>query len=337
MRIGNFHLGFINPRAVTIREVVLNPAFEAFHDFEAVSQILGKIEGGLTSVNVYENDGNGLFGLKLEDVQTFMRRNAFAIYLNEMLEGEVFIGVTKDGKLFISEEKTGHSISSTMFDHFGILPSAMTRAAVGHYEKTVGADVEVLSRSGFEGIITPQTNTVDGGFVDDAAVEKIEKKLNGFGLQPGSQKYFVTNQPYQIAQPKNELATLDFTGKQKQTFLTLCDKFGCPKELFAIADNSTYENRRLAKVDFYQNTIFPYLDKILDQVNGINEDITGVPGVFYLAKTEVPEVAYEERNAKIAARQGVDALVRLFEKGLIDRDEVRANIGEFFYLNDEQK
>ena len=337
MRIGNLHFGFINDRSVTIREVVLNPALEAFSEFEAVSQILEKIQGGLESVNVYANGRQSLFGLTESEVQSFMRRSAFTIYLRELIEGSVFIGVTQDGVLFISDEETKYVVSSQMFEHFGLLKSQMIRHAIEHYEKSIGADFEVLSHSGFEGIVSPQPNSVDGGVATTAMTDYLKAELNCNGLQPGQSKYLVADMPYQLVQPKNELATLDFTAKQKQTFLTLCDKFGCPKELFAVADNSTYENRRLAKVDFYQNTIFPYLEKILSVVNRINEDITGQPDVFYIAKTEVPEVAYEERNAKIAARQGVDALVKLFEKGIISAEEVRDNIGEFFYLNNENK
>ena len=337
MQIGNFHFGFINDKSVVVREVVLNPAFEAFDDFEAISQILAKVQGGMESVNVYANQGQALAGLAESEVQKFMRRSAFSIYLTEMLEGAAYIGVTGDGRLFISEAETPYIVTDVMFQRFGVLKSRLVRHAIEHYEKTIGADFEVLSHSGFEGLITPQPNTIDGGFADQQTVDYINERLNFNGLQPGQQKYIVTNMPYQVTQPKNELATLDFTGKQKQTFLTLCDKFGCPKELFAVADNSTYENRRLAKVDFYQNTIFPYLEKVLAQINRINEDITGKADIFYLAKGEVPEVAYEERNAKIAARQGTDALCALFDKGIITADEVRANIGEYFYLNDEKK
>lgn len=315
----------------------MNPALQAFEDFESISQILAKIQGGLESVNIYANKGNSLFGLTESNVQDFMQRCAFSIYLSEMMEGETFIGVTQEGKLFQSEEITQYRITDVMFDKWGAIKNNLIRHAVEHYQKTVGADFEVLAHSGFEGLVTPQPNNIDGGFADPVSVDELNKQLNLNGLQGGQKKYVVTNVPYQITQPKNELATLDFTGKQKQTFLTLCDKFGCPKELFAVADNSTYENRRLAKVDFYQNTIFPYLEKILTQVNRINYDITGVSDVFYIAKTEVPEVAYEERNAKIAARQGVDALCKLYELGLITADEVRANVGEVFLLDNEKQ
>lgn len=335
MRIGNLQFGFINDKKVEIREVVLNPALEAYGDFESISQILAKIQGGLESVNVYENKGNGLLGLKEAEVQRFIRENAFLIYLREMVEGQAFIGVTKNTCLFVTKDETKYCVSSTLFKDKGLTLNTLVRKAIEHYEKTLNADNEVLTRSGFEGIVTPQTNTIDGGFVDDDSVNLLTDKLNNYGLQ-GQRKYLVTNQPYQLVQPKNELATLDFTTKQKQTFLTLCDKFGCPKELFAVADNSTYENRRLAKVDFYQNTIFPYLEKIILQINRINEDITGVSDVFYIAKNEVPEVAYEERNAKIAARQGVDALVKLYEQGIVTLEEVRKNISDYFYLDNEK-
>jgi len=337
MRIGNFHFGFVNDHSIAIREVVLNPALEAFKDFESISQILAKIQGGLESVNVYANKGNGLFGLQESAVQRFLKENAFSVYLKEMIEGEVFLGVTQEGELFISEQPTPYCVTSAMYTRFGIVQNTLIRHALLHYEKTISADYDVLSHSGFEGIVTPEANSFDGGYADDKVVEKLEKELNDNGLQPGLKKYLVTNQAYKINQPKNELATLDFTNKQKTTFLTLCDKFGCPKELFAIADNSTYENRRLAKVDFYQNTIFPYLGKIVEVINKVNFDITGKEDIFYIAKNEVAEVAYEERNAKIAARQGVDALVKLLEKGVMTVEEVRENIGEFFYLNDERK
>lgn len=337
MQIGNFHFGFINDKSVTIREVVLNPALEAFDDFEAISQILAKIQGGLESVNVYANDGNSLFGLTEDEVRRFIKRSAFAIYVTEMIEGRAFLGVTENGRLYLSDDDTPYIVADVMYERFGVIRSMMIRHAVEHYQKTIGADFEVLSHSGFEGLVTPQTNTIDGGFADDAITEELQSRLNRNGLQAGQQKYLVTNLPFQIMQPKNELATLDFTAKQKQTFLTLCDKFGCPKELFAIADNSTYENRRLAKVDFYQNTIFPYLDKVLDVINRINEDITGKADIFYLAKSEVPEVAYEERNAKIAAQKGTEALCELYKLGIITADEVRANVADYFYLNNEKK
>lgn len=337
MRIGNFHFGYINPRSVTIREVVLNPAYEAYSDFESISQILQKIQGGLESVNVYENKGNGIWGLTESEVQSFVRRCAFEIYVNEMMQGETYLAVTEDRRLYVSEKPTQYRITDVMFEKYGVLKFANLKNAIEHYEKTLGADIEVLSHSGFEGLVTPQTNTIDGGFADNTITEELQNRLNRNGLQAGQQKYLVTNLPFQIMQPKNELATLDFTAKQKQTFLTLCDKFGCPKELFAVADNSTYENRRLAKVDFYQNTIFPYLDKVVDVINRINEDITGKADIFYLAKTEVAEVAYEERNAKIAAQKGTEALCKLFEQGIITADEVRANIADYFVLNNEQK
>ena len=168
-------------------------------------------------------------------------------------------------------------------------------------------------------------------------VEKLEGELNNNGLNKPQKKYIVTNTPYQITQPKNELAILDFTGKQKQTFLTLCDKFGCPKELFAVSDQSTYENRRLAKIDFYNNTILPYANKVLEQINRLQQDITDKADTFYIAKNEIAELAREDRDRQDAGRAMVDALMKLYDKGIITPAEVRKNIEDIFYLANENK
>ena len=339
MRFGNFHIGFFNDKKVVVREVVLNPAYMAFEQFEAVSQILQKIQGGLESLTYYTNNTTGISsGLTQKEVNRFMRTNLFAIYIHEHIEGEVFLHVTRDKHLYYdSNEEKGYPVSSVLFREWGALPSTMVENALKHYIKTISVDVSVLENSGFEGVISPQSNSFNGGLADDDVVEKIEGELNKNGLQKGQKKYIVTNTPYTLTQPKNELATLDFTAKQKQTFLTLCDKFGCPKELFAISDQSTYENRRLAMIDFYMHTILPYAEKVLEQVNKIEQDITTKPDTFYIAKNEIPEVAYEEKNAKYAGRANVDALVKLYDAGLMSAEEVRQNIGETFYLNNEQK
>lgn len=337
MQWGNFHIGFINEKSVVVREVVLNPAYTAFKEFEPISQILDKLQGGFESLNYYTNYPNVLGGLTEAEVRRFMQHRLFSVYLNEYIEGEVFLNVTPDGKLYIADSASRYVVTSPMFQEFGSLKSTMVVNAIKHYEQTISVDMSVLEQSGMEGIISPQTNSFNGGIADGRVVDKLESELNKNGLNRAQKKYIVTNTPYTLTQPKNELATLDFTGKQKQTFLTLCDKFGCPKELFAISEQSTYENRRLAKIDFYNNTILPYANKVLDEVNKIQQDITGKADTFYIARNEIAELAREDRDRQDAGRSMVDALMKLYDKGIITPAEVRKNIEDIFYLSNENK
>lgn len=337
MQWGNFHIGFLNEKSVVVREVVLNPIYTTFKQFEPISQILDKIRGGFESVNYYSNYPNDVGGLSEAEVRRFMQNRLFSVYLNEYIEGEVFLGVTMDKHLCITKEPSPYVVTSPMFKEFGVLKATMVENAIKHYEQTIAVDISVLEQSGMEGIISPQSNSFNGGLADSKVVEKIETEMNANGLNKAQKKYIVTNTPYTLTQPKNELATLDFTGKQKQTFLTLCDKFGCPKELFAVSDQSTYENRRLAKIDFYNNTILPYANKVLEQVNRIQQDITKNPDTFYIARNEISELAREDRDNKEAGRAMVDALMKLYDKGIISNEEVRRNIEDCFYLNNEKK
>lgn len=337
MRFGNFHIGFINDKSVVVREVVLNPAYTSFVQFEPISQILDKIRGGFESLNYYSNYTNVLGGLSEAEVRRFMQNRLFSIYLNEYIQGEVFLNVTEQGQLYISDKATRYVVTNPMFQEFGTLQSTMLEHAIKHYEQTINVDIAVLEQSGMEGIISPQSNSFNGGLADDDVVDKLEGELNKNGLNKPQKKYIVTNTPYQITQPKNELATLDFTGKQKQTFLTLCDKFGCPKELFAVSDQSTYENRRLAKIDFYNNTILPYANKVLEQINRLQQDITDKADTFYIARNEIAELAREDRDRQDAGRAMVEALMKLHERGVITTAEVRKNIEDIFYLSDENK
>lgn len=252
------------------------------------------------TLRYYTNNTNRITaGLTEAEVNNFMREHLFSIYLKEHIEGEVFVHIDHNKHLYYDEDSDkGYSISSAMFKEWGALPCKLVENALKHYQQTISVDVSVLENSGFEGVVSPQTNSFNGGLADDDVVDKIESELNRNGLHRQQKKYIVTNTPYNITQPKNELATLDFTGKQKATFLTLCDKFGCPKELFAISDQSTYENRRLAKVDFYFNTIIPYAEKVLRQINAIEREITGNVDTFYIAKHEIPEISAEEKKNK---------------------------------------
>jgi len=112
----------------------------------------------------------------------------------------------------------------------------------------------------------------------------------------------------------------DFGGMRLDAGRDICNSFGVPHEL-VIPGSSTFNNRAMARLELYEDTVLPLHGKALDALNGwltarYGDDLKLVPDLDAIS-------ALEPRRE--TRRKGA---IESFKAGLIRRDEARRQLGE---------
>lgn len=108
---------------------------------------------------------------------------------------------------------------------------------------------------------------------------------------------------------------LQLTESKLDAARDICAAFGVPIELL-LPGNSTYNNKREAKLGFYEETVLPLHNRIFGHLNGwllprFGEDLELVPDLDNLEPLSLRREIRQENT------------VKLYESGLITRDEGR--------------
>lgn len=109
---------------------------------------------------------------------------------------------------------------------------------------------------------------------------------------------------------------MDFNESKMDAARDICLAFGVP-HILIVPGQSTYNNLREAKLELYEETILPLVDKGLDALNAWLVPKFGGGLVLGIDKDEIPALSLRRELKQ-------KAMVELFDKKLLTRDEARA-------------
>jgi phage portal protein BeeE len=144
----------------------------------------------------------------------------------------------------------------------------------------------------------------------------------GYGIGEGKSKIYVTNAAMkwqQMSMSVKELMLLEGMDKNMET---LCNVFDYPKDL--LVSDSKYSNKQVAK-GHYEEAVIPFsqiyaskLGRFLGLAPGDN---------FVIDFSHVPAMKEAEEQKAKTYYQKATAVVKLYEDGVLSREEVRLEMG----------
>ena len=176
------------------------------------------------------------------------------------------------------------------------------------------ARIKLIADRGAVAIVSPLLNETISP--DDAA--RMRKSFySKFGLKGDKQPVAVMPRGVNVNQIGMNAGELELLPNKEKDFISICNLLGIDPALFGIGNN-TYNNKKLAKTSFYEDTIIPYMNNYLQLLGN----------VFKLPKNEYLKADYSQ----IAAMQeDYDKIVtsnsKLYNDGAINQREYRESTG----------
>jgi len=154
--------------------------------------------------------------------------------------------------------------------------------------------------------------------------KKLRRTVNDHNLSQGGNSIMVTDVPLKYTPfvfPTRELLLFE---EIEDDFFTICDRLGINRELFD--GKTTFANKKMAATGTYIDTILPawtdFFDLLNKELNTHTENIKIIPNFEHVEALQKNEV--EKYNAiKIKS----DSLLQEYDRGLIDEDEYRQQMG----------
>ena len=120
---------------------------------------------------------------------------------------------------------------------------------------------------------------------------------------------------------------MDFNESKLDAARDICLAFGVP-HILCVPGQSTYNNVREAKLELYEETILPIVDKVLDALNAWLVPLFGENLVLGIDKDEIPALSMRREFKQ-------KAMLELYDKKLLTRDEARAAL-QYDKLGDDE-
>ncbi len=244
-----------------------------------------------------------------------LRLNKIVGYTTNFGLGEISLD---ESEVFVQRETS--LIDNNYYDARSRLMSAIltSDSLRNNYE----ARIKLISDRGAVAIVSPsgQDETID----PDAATDMQNSFYNKFGLKGDKQPVAVLPRGVNVNQIGMNATELELLPSKEKDFSIVCNVLGIDPALFGIGNN-TYNNKKLAKTSFYEDTIIPYFNNylaLLTKVFELPENESLVPDYSQIA-------AMQEDYEKI-----VNANSKLWNDGAITEKEYREATG---YEGGEEK
>jgi phage portal protein BeeE len=179
-------------------------------------------------------------------------------YIGSVIIKDIYIGgsrtsLTIDDLIIFNDTKIG----------FGKNPLfAQSRlSALGNENKLLqvisDAELSIIRNRGALGILSKDINDKSsiGAFEDDK--ENIQEQYRRYGITSEQWNIIITSSALKwqsITQPLKDLMLLEF---EERTAKKICGVFDIPFELLPLVGQSTYSNRKEAKIELYQDYVIP--------------------------------------------------------------------------------
>jgi hypothetical protein len=185
----------------------------------------------------------------------------------------------------------------------------------------------LATKRGAIGILSNESTDADGTMQLRAGEkEQLQKDFSKYGLVGQAYQIIITdaNLKWQaMGYPTKDLMLFE---EVQDDIDRLCDAFGYPPELIAKSKDTTFDNKKQARKDLYENTIEPESFSRMEQFTQIvAPDDTITIQVNYRGLT----VFQEDEKIKAEARMAVNnAAEKEYKNGLITKNQWLVRLGE---------
>lgn len=154
----------------------------------------------------------------------------------------------KDNEVIITSEtfeSTGHSDAWFLRDKLRFLDSVNS------------SDFNLIENYGAMGIVSPESdNSVAGAEFQPSEIEELQESYKKhYGITVGKWSLMFVPRPTKYTPITLPIAQLQLSEKRLYCLKAIFAALSIPKELSVYFDNSTFENRKQAELDFYSNVV----------------------------------------------------------------------------------
>ena len=201
-------------------------------------------------------------------------------------------------------------------------------AAIENIRASYEARNVIISNRGALGILS--NGSVDGMGstmpMNPKEKESVQNALKGYGLAKNQSQFILTNLNLKWQQMAVDADKLQLHEECNESFKTICHVLGVNYEIF---DNgNTYENKRMAELATYQNTIIPEANEWVDALNRSFDTASK----SWVIKCSFDHLPIFSENVKERAQSLVlltNALSKAFTDGAITKEQYSNELSKF--------
>lgn len=172
---------------------------------------------------------------------------------------------TMDGQLSIELNDGEIIVFSECFQSTGHSDAWFLRDKLRFLDAINSSDYNLIENYGAMGIVSPQNDgSVTGAEFDAEEISALQENYKKhYGITLGKWQLMFVPRPTSYTKIDLPIAQLQLAEKRKYAISAVFSALGVPKELGVYFDNSTYENRKQAELDFYNGTIKKWAEVLL--------------------------------------------------------------------------
>lgn len=185
----------------------------------------------------------------------------------------------------------------------------------------------LIENRGALGILT--NNSTDGiGStlpLDEKEKQKVQDEWKKYGIQKNQFQAIITSLNLKWQQISTDANKLQLFEETKADQEQLCDAYGVPFELFANQKGVTFDNKKQARREFYENTIIPEAEEWIDALNRYFETYNK----SWEIKGSFDHLSVFQENQKERAQSITlltNALSKAFQDGALSLDQYKAEL-----------
>lgn len=245
------------------------------------------------------------------------------------LHGEVvevpldrLVEIKDSGKEVVAFGRSHHHgyLWSEHAEHRGRVHAA--RFAINNVMIAEQSMYEINRDRGALGMLVDDSNTVGTRTAITPKEEQtLLEKLRSFGMNRGRFKHMVVRHPMKWVPMSMNVRDLQLIEGMGQSVQTICNAFDYPKEM--LVSDSKYSNKETAK-GFYDESVIPFSQIYASKFKKL---LLPPDAYFVIDFSEVPAMKEAEKEKATVFLQKTNAVQRLYQDGVISREEARLELG----------
>jgi hypothetical protein len=158
--------------------------------------------------------------------------------------------------------------------------------------------------------------------------EKLQQEFKKYGLSKNQWQIIITNLALNWQQMSIDIDKLKLFDETREDTLKICDAYGTPYELLASIRNTTFDNKKEAKRQWYRETIIPEANA---RIAGINRKYKTIErGFRFLPMFDhLPIFDTEKMERARSLYFMVNSLTKALEDTAIDLDQYRKELKKY--------
>jgi len=159
--------------------------------------------------------------------------------------------------------------------------------------------------------------------------EQVQKELRTYGALENQFKYIVTSNALDFTPISADTEKLLAFEEVREDFDKIMDAYGLTKDIFSSAENSTFENKKEAEKQAYQNTIIPEATEWIAAINK-KFDTGNKPYVIVGDYWHLPVFKENMQETANTLQTLTNSLSTQLADGVITVDEYKEKLNEFY-------